>query len=945
MRRSLLFPLVFLSSAFGLSRAIADPARPNVVLILVDDMGWSDLGCQGSEIPTPNLDSLASNGVRFRQFYNSARCSPTRAALLTGLYTSQVADNPADALPTLRIDNNITLPELLRANGYRTYMAGKWHLGDGVRLPENRGFQHVFRFASGTAHSTSNWSQGNYSLVSQNNEVPFRDYTAAGQQFYQTTAIGDYSLDFIDHETAKGDSPFFLFMAFGSPHFPLQAPAPLADAFSATYAKGWDVIRQERYDRQLASGVIDARYPLSPRGGTARHGAEPIEEIPAWDTLPADRKADLARRMSLYAAMLQQVDTNVGRVVTKLQATGQLDNTLIVFLSDNGGNHEGGRFGTANGATTGPALTGAALTNMGQPGANDGIEYGGGWANVSNTPLRLFKHAAHEGGTRTPFIVHWPAGIAAHGAWREDPGSIIDVLPTIAAATGVTVPGTFNGHPVLPTEGANLLPAIEGATIPERALFVEHESNRSIRKGRWKLVSKNFTLYDNSSPANERELYDLSLDPGENHNVASEHPTLVLQLLEEWNAWATRAKVAQDRLFTLPPDSPAPQPLANDLFVDNFNRAYATDIDSSMTGVSGSRAASILPGAAWFEGFEGSHLPDSIRVTDSILEMAFGPGMAENGLNHNFIGQDILDAGGFSISVKVLEINTDATDTANRFAGFGVGLNAAQAAGGADISDVSASRPIRGKVGNAGTADCFVEVDLNKNVKVWVHGAIVATVPVGSYTGTLTASFSTSGFGTANSVEVAVYFDGKLLDLDPSGPGFTRSFTWDEADKNYVALSTRGTGYIRLDNFAVRKLPLAQGLSQDYSIRNGLRDEASAPDANADGDRLNNFGEWAFGSNPSKADDVVAGTTLTFTDLPSQGFRFAHRRLTNASFYGVNYDYLVSTDLEHWTPVPDVSVVATTPLASSPGYEVAEVRLPDAALLDHDRLFVQVKAR
>jgi len=930
--RTLLFTTLGAIAALNLPLELraADPARPNILLILVDDMGWGDLGCQGSEISTPNIDALAATGVRFRQFYNAARCSPTRAALLTGAYTQQVADNPGDSLPTLRIDNNATIAEELKAAGYRTYQVGKWHLGAGARLPENRGFQNVFRFANGTAHSANNWDQTAYTLVSQNNEIPFRDYTAAGQQFYQTTAIGDYALDFINHDLAKGDAPFFMYLAFGSPHFPLQSTPARADAYKATYEKGWDVLRQERYDRQLALGVIDNRYPLSPRGGTT-------DPIPAWDTLDADRKADLVRRMSLYAAMVQQVDENVGRIVSRLRETGQLDNTLILFLSDNGGNYEGGTFGE-----TGNPRTGAALTNMGQPGANDDIHYGTGWANLSNTPLRLFKHFTHEGGIRTPFIAHWPAGFDAQNVWRDAPGHIIDVEPTILAAAGVTHSTTINGHPVLPEEGRDLLPEIRGGTLPDRSLFVEHESNRMIRKGDWKLVTKNFSLWDGTSPANQRELYNMSLDPGESHNVAGENPTLVLQLVDEWNAWATRALVPADRLFTSPPDSPSPAPLATDLFVDTFDRPDSNDIDSSLTGTFGSLAAQFSPGATWFEGYEGSGTPDSIHIENSILYLKSGFGMSENGLNHNFIEPEIVAAGGFSISLKILEINTDQTDLANRYAGFAVGLNAAQAATGADISD-NTGKTIRGRVDRKGTADCFVELDLNKNVKVWVHGAIVATVPVGAVNGTLTATYATTGFGTNDTVTVSVYFNGQLLDLDPNTAGKTISFKWDEANQNYLALSARGTNYVTGDNFAVRKLPIAETLAQEYAQRAGLREADGAPSANVDHDHLDNFHEWAFGSNPNFSDDFVAGTTLVFQNLASEGFRFAHRALIDAAADGVKYHYYVSDDLKTWsevTPTP----VSTSALANSPGYQAVELRLPDAAVAGKDRLFLKVDA-
>ena len=368
---------------------------PNVVVVLADDLGFSDLGCYGGEIPTPNLDSLAAGGLRFRNFYNTARCSTTRCSLLTGLYSHQVASDPSQALPNLRNDNNVTIAELLGANGYRTYMAGKWHLGGGALASESRGFQHVWRFASATAHSADCWNTNAYTLISQNGEIANRTY--APGTFYQTDAIGDYSVDYVNHHLSQGDGkPFFLYMAFGAPHFPIQAPKAWVDTNVTAYAAGWDSVRYQRYTNMLAKGVVDARHPLSPRGGTAAHQAEPIEEIPAWNTLAADRQADLTRRMAIYAAMTRKVDYNIGRIVELLRQQGQLDNTVILVMSDNGGNHEGGRFGQTGGVVNAAPLTGTALDNMGLSGEPN-IHIGGGWANVNNTPFRISKHYNHEG--------------------------------------------------------------------------------------------------------------------------------------------------------------------------------------------------------------------------------------------------------------------------------------------------------------------------------------------------------------------------------------------------------------------------------------------------------------------------------------------------------------------------------------------------------------------
>ncbi|RYD48717.1 MAG: hypothetical protein EOP85_03015, partial [Verrucomicrobiaceae bacterium] len=928
-------PAVIASDTATVTQAVPPSNRPNVIVILVDDLGWGDMGCYGGEIPTPHLDAMAGNGVRFRQFYQSARCSPTRCSIMTGLYPQQAAVNPASALPDLRNDNNVTFAELLGADGYRTYLAGKWHLGGGALLPENRGFQHVWRFANGQAHSADNWNQAAYTLVSQGGEIPARTY---GSSFHQTDAIGDYALDFLTHHTSKNDgSKFFLYLPFNPPHFDLQAPAALADTYMDIYDDGWNVVRENRYSRMLADGVItpayvsspfgdtpyntdpaiqavpewttlpadrkadltrrmalysamiekvdenigrviDSRYPYPGLGGTGPHQAEPIVPLPAWSTLTADRKADQTRRMALYAAMVKGIDDNVGKIVTRLQQIGKLDNTMILFVSDNGANHEGGVFG-------GGLLTGSALANMGQAGQNDAIHYGGGWAHVSNTPLKLFKHFTHEGGIRAPAIMHWPAGFSARGSWVETPAHLVDVMGSIVDATGATYPTSFQGHPVLPLEGVSLVDLVEG-TVPDRVLCVEHESNRMIRKGKWKLVTEAFNAHDGEFTAHQKLLYDMDADPGESTDLAAANPGKVVELVDEWNAWATRVGLPAARLIVPPPDNLTPAQTEADLFVDSFNRAGGNNTDSSNTGMWGSRVPPLGTGVTWFEGWEGSGLPDSIQIKDSVLQMATGVGMSESGVNHNFTGADILAAGGFSVSVRILDINTDLNDLGNRYAGFGVGLNAAQAAAGNDIA-AGSPPPIRGQAGNPGSADCFVELDLNSNVKVWADGAVVAMVPVGKTKGTLTASFACGSFAAGSPVTVAVYLDGEQLDLNAAAAGKTRSFVWDEADANFVALSARASNHVQLDNFAVRKLPLGTALALEHAMRVGLDGEDTAPTANPDGDRLDNFGEWAFGTDPSRMDDEVAATSLVLSQPDSGVFRFAFRRLIDHAAAGV----------------------------------------------------------
>lgn len=541
----------------------AEETKPNVVLILIDDSGWSDLGCYGSEIHTPAIDSLANNGIRYRRFYNAARSSPTRCAILTGLYTQQVAVDPSASLPNLRNDNNVTIAELLKSNGYRTYMSGKWHLGAPAtqRDPLNRGFQHVFGFGANVSGSNvgSYWNKGEYALKSENNEITWDTYE--GKQFHQTDAIGDYSVKFINHHLGKNDQkPFFLYMAFNAGHWPINAPAALANKYTDVadennidedyynYEVGWDSTRMYRFKRQKELGVIDESYELSPRSDAINPANT---QIPAWDTLDEKRKNDLARRMALYAAMIQQIDENVKKVVDLLKATDQLDNTIIMFVSDNGGNYENYVFGNPN------ARESEDLYTMGQPDDPSSfprVDIGGGWANVCNTPFRLYKHFVHEGGIRSPGIIFYPAGITKPGTWVEQPAHLIDLMATIVDVSGVTYPETYNSHVVLPLEGQSLKPHFTGGLIPERQIFVEHESNRALYDGDYKFVTKNFAMSDGSSPAHQLELYNMKNDPCELSNLASSEPNKLASMVEDWNLKAQQVGVPAARLLNLLPD-------------------------------------------------------------------------------------------------------------------------------------------------------------------------------------------------------------------------------------------------------------------------------------------------------------------------------------------------------------------------------------------------------
>jgi len=535
----------------------AEETKPNVVLILIDDSGWSDLGCYGSEIHTPTIDSLAYNGLRYRQFYNAARSSPTRCAILTGLYTQQVAVDPGASLPNLRNDNNVTIAELLGSNGYRTFLTGKWHLGgeNNQRGPLSRGFQNVFYF--GGAAVKSFWDSSLYTFKSENNEILPINY--GNDQFYQTDAIGDYSVKFINHHFSKADGkPFFLYMAFGAGHWPLSAPEEVVNKYTDiadqnptdedyfNYEVGWDSTRVYRFNRQKELGVINEHYELSPRSDAIQPR---LTQVPAWETLETKRQNDLARRMAVYGAMIHKIDDNVKKVVDLLKNKNQLDNTLIIFVSDNGGNYENHVFGNPN------ARAYDDLFTMGQPDDPTSfprLDLGGGWANVCNTPLRLYKHFTHEGGIRTPGIFFYPNGISNPGTWVEQPAHIIDVMATVVDVTGVEYPETFNAHPVLPLEGKSLVPHFQGGEISDRQLFVEHENNRALYDGDYKLVTKNFAWFDGSSPAHEIELYNLKEDPVELYNIADNHPELVASMIDDWNAKATQFGVPSERLIKKP---------------------------------------------------------------------------------------------------------------------------------------------------------------------------------------------------------------------------------------------------------------------------------------------------------------------------------------------------------------------------------------------------------
>ncbi len=937
------------TSVYAFDPAATTAPRPNIIVVLLDDMGWSDLGCYGGEARTPAIDSLAATGVRFRNFYNTSRCSPTRMSLLTGLYTQQVATDPAASLPNWKNDNNISIPELLRTTGYHTYMSGKWHLGTVAgRTPWDRGFQHTYGFgSSGAGVGGDKWVDAGV-VTSENNEIAALTYGSGPYDYYQPDACMDHVLDFVDHHVGKADGhPFFMYLPFYSPHFDLQVSMSLATnalsgepSYLDIYSQGWDVVRSNRYARMVSMGIIDpAKSPLTPKGDCPYNAnfTDPTQPIPDWDSLPADRKADLSLRMSLYTAMIDKVDQNIARLLDKLDAEALLDDTLIILLSDNGGNAEGGMFGRTFGTNNHAPLTGTDLQNMGQPGRNDQLWLGGGWANVADTPLRYFKRYSHEGGIRTPLIAHWPNGIVNPGRWTGQTGHLVDILATAADLSGAPYPTSYLGRTVLPMEGQSLAPVFRNDPVFDREFGFEHESCRAYIEGKWKFVTKTLTSTDGTSPADSFELYDLDADPVELNNLAADEPDKLVELIGKWNGWAKRVGV--DAARWLPSDQTIPSASGTDLFLDTFSRLYATDVDADTSGMSGSRLAAMGPGAVYYEGFEGSGLPDSIQVLNNRLRISNGNGMAENGIMHNFIGQDIIDTGGFSVEMRIHALNTTTAQSSDRYVGFGVGLTQSEAAAGSDIANPDS---FRGSVANPiGKCDFFVDLDIDQNIKVWIKGQLLETIPAPSATGTLTAAFSLGGFNAGSAVEASVFFNGTQLDINSGHAGsLTQTFTWENSNANHVGMGARTTAYADIDNFAVRHLPLSGALATGYATRSGLSGSDSALDADPDGDGNANLGEFAIGSNPSVADaDVKA---IQSVDLTTNAWQLDLRRYINHAAIGLDYQTQCSTNLASgtWTIVP-YAEHASTPVTNSPEYEIVRIEVPGSIVAANSNLFVR----
>ncbi|MGA2617729.1 MAG: arylsulfatase [Thermoguttaceae bacterium] len=486
-------------------------ARPNIAVILVDDMGFSDIGCYGSEIPTPNLDRLAAGGLRFTQFYNTGRCCPTRASILTGLYSHQtgvghMTDDWGAAGYRGRLnDQCATIAEVLGGAGYFTAMSGKWHVGQNFGVtPRGRGFARSFNSPAGGFYYADGGARTH--LFLDGRELASDD-ALLPRGWYTTDLYTDYGIKFIDQALAA-KQPFFLYLAYNAPHFPLQAPQEEIAKFRGRYKMGWDKLRAERHAKQISLGVVDKAWPLSPRPPAVR----------AWERLTPAEQERFDHIMAIYAAVVAHMDTAVGRFVAALGERGVLDNTLILFLSDNGANAESGPDGRLKGKLPGSA--------------GSTVFEGQSWATLSNTPLRRYKHYNHEGGIATPLIVHWPARIKTPGELREQPGHIVDVMATCVEVGGATYPRELRGKPILPMEGKSLLPALANQPIERDGLYWEHEGNAAVRVGDWKLVR-----LGRKGPW---ELYNLKADRTELRDLAAAEPERARELAAKWEAWARR---------------------------------------------------------------------------------------------------------------------------------------------------------------------------------------------------------------------------------------------------------------------------------------------------------------------------------------------------------------------------------------------------------------------
>ena len=501
----------------------ADRKQPNIVVIMADDAGYSDFGCYGGEIETPVLDKLAANGLRFSQFYNTGRCCPSRAALLTGVYQHQAGmghmtkDRGLPSYSGTILPNVPTLAERLRQGGYRTMMTGKWHLGtEPKQSPIARGFDRFY--------GTRNFIDSYFTvlehcpvflddkIVLPGTETPV-NHLHPDQEWYTTDVFTDYALHFMDEAFKKhSDQPIFLYIAHNAPHFPLHAREEDTKKYRGRFRDtGWDKLRLQRYERMIELGLIKKEWALSPA------------DVPKWNTYDAKLRDELDLKMALYSAIIDRMDQNIGRVIEKLRTAGRLDNTLFLFMVDNGGPGTGVHDWRGLFAKNGRHPE-TRVDNYSEWGRRGGwsSSSGRGWANLSNAPFRMYKRYTHEGGVATPLIVHWPDGLKDQNKLRHSPGHIIDIAPTCLNAAGLSTKGM---------EGQTLLPVFTKDSTQPRTLFWEHEGNRAVRQGDYKLVAQHNTPW---------ELYNMRKDRNELHDLSRSMPQKAAELKKLYEAWAHR---------------------------------------------------------------------------------------------------------------------------------------------------------------------------------------------------------------------------------------------------------------------------------------------------------------------------------------------------------------------------------------------------------------------
>ncbi|GAB3927877.1 sulfatase [Microlunatus endophyticus] len=522
------------------------PRRPNVVIMLADDMGYSDIGCYGGEIDTPNLDALAAAGVRLTQFYNTARCSPSRASLMTGLHPHQTGigilnyDDSPEGYPGTLNESCVTLAEALGQSGYRSYISGKWHMASDIHAPSDswptrRGFDQFF----GTLEGAGSYFQPRTLTRNETNVEPEAD----GPDFYYTDAISDNAVRFVrEHRDRTPESPFFLYVGYTAPHWPLHALPDDIAKYQDRFTVGWDQLRRERLKRMIKHGIISPEWPLSDRD----------PRVPEWSDVSA--KEWEAARMAVYAAQVDRMDQGIGKIIRELDELDILDDTIVIFLSDNGGCAEEMPIETAKDFVT-TYVTFDPTTRDGRevrpgndpsivPGGEDTYStYGRPWANLSNTPFREYKHWIHEGGIAAPFIIRW-AGTADDGGLRHQPHQLPDVMATLLEAASTPYPEEFEGRRILPLEGVSMAPTlVEDQRDDGRLLYWEHEGNCGVRRGPWKLVRKY---------GQDWELYDLAADRTELTDRAADQPAMAAELSAAYEAWTQRCGVIpRDRVLSL----------------------------------------------------------------------------------------------------------------------------------------------------------------------------------------------------------------------------------------------------------------------------------------------------------------------------------------------------------------------------------------------------------